>query len=124
MRNETHQSKWAWENSSTLTTDMSEKKALLSEDASGDESSRNGKGVRYKVTENNHDEPTESGSIELSELNGVEVGHAFTDSAEPSRAPKREVYTVDEAVNQLGFGPFQVLVTFFAGMIWVSTCRD
>ncbi len=30
-------------------------------------------------------------------------------------------YTVDDAVEKLGFGPFQVLVTVFAGLIWVSS---
>ena len=29
------------------------------------------------------------------------------------------VYTVEDAVNYIGFGPFQILVTIFAGMIWV-----
>ena len=29
-------------------------------------------------------------------------------------------YTVEDAVNQLGFGAFQILVTVFCGMIWVS----
>ena len=27
--------------------------------------------------------------------------------------------TVDEAMEKIGFGPFQVLVTFFTGMLWV-----
>ena len=27
--------------------------------------------------------------------------------------------TVDEAMEKMGFGPFQVLVTFFTGMLWV-----
>ena len=29
------------------------------------------------------------------------------------------LYTVEEAVEKLGFGPFQVLVTFFTGFLWV-----
>lgn len=29
------------------------------------------------------------------------------------------VYTVEEAVNHLGFGIFQVLATIFSGLIWV-----
>ena len=29
------------------------------------------------------------------------------------------VYTVEDAVNDMGFGAFQVLVTFFSGFIWV-----
>lgn len=30
------------------------------------------------------------------------------------------IYTVEEAIEQFGFGPFQVLVTVFCGMLWVS----
>lgn len=33
---------------------------------------------------------------------------------------KSKCYTVEEAINNIGFGPFQVLVSCFAGMIWVS----
>lgn len=30
------------------------------------------------------------------------------------------VYTVENAVEAIGFGPFQIIVTIFTGMIWVS----
>ena len=33
-----------------------------------------------------------------------------------------DVFTVDEAVDKMGFGLFQVLLCMFAGSIWVSTC--
>lgn len=29
-------------------------------------------------------------------------------------------YTVEDAVNKMGFGPFQILMTFFCGMLWVG----
>ena len=29
-------------------------------------------------------------------------------------------YTVEEAVEKLGFGSFQILVTVFSGLLWVS----
>ena len=29
-------------------------------------------------------------------------------------------YTIEEAVNRIGFGFFQVIVTFFTGLLWVS----
>ena len=29
------------------------------------------------------------------------------------------MYTVEEAVDKLGFGTFQVLISLFAGVIWV-----
>ena len=32
---------------------------------------------------------------------------------------EEEVYTVEEAVNQLGFGLFQIAATLFSGMTWV-----
>lgn len=31
-----------------------------------------------------------------------------------------DIYTVEDAIDMMGFGPFQVLVTIFAGMVWVS----
>ena len=30
-----------------------------------------------------------------------------------------EAYTVEEAIEKLGFGFFQVLVTLFSGLLWV-----
>ena len=33
-----------------------------------------------------------------------------------------EVYTVEEAIEKLGFGFFQVLVTLFSGLLWVRFC--
>lgn len=31
-----------------------------------------------------------------------------------------QVYTVEDAVEKLGFGTFQIVVTIFSGLIWVS----
>ena len=31
-----------------------------------------------------------------------------------------QVYTVEEAIEKMGFGFFQVLLTVFSGLIWVS----
>ena len=36
-------------------------------------------------------------------------------------ATEDDVYTVEEAVNRLGFGMFQVAATFFSGMTYVRT---
>lgn len=96
-----------------------EERALLSEDASDDESSRNMRGIHYKkVTENGNEKPAETCTIELAEIDGTERGRAA------EKVPGRETtYTVDEAVEQMGFGPFQVLATVFAGLIWVSRER-
>lgn len=30
-----------------------------------------------------------------------------------------DYYTVEDAIDHMGFGPFQILVTLFAGMVWV-----
>ena len=38
--------------------------------------------------------------------------------------PDGPVYTVEDAIDYMGFGPFQILATIFAGMIWVSRPRD
>lgn len=34
-----------------------------------------------------------------------------------------DVFTVEEAIEQLGFGPFQILITIFSGMLWVNYCK-
>ena len=31
-----------------------------------------------------------------------------------------DVYTVEDAVDKMGFGLFQILLSMFAGSIWVS----
>ena len=33
-----------------------------------------------------------------------------------------DVFTVDDAVDKMGFGLFQILLCMFAGSIWVRTC--
>ena len=30
-----------------------------------------------------------------------------------------DVYTVEEAVHEIGFGVFQILLSMFCGLIWV-----
>ena len=37
---------------------------------------------------------------------------------------KEKVYTVDEAINKMGFGPFQVLITVFAGGLWMADSME
>ena len=34
------------------------------------------------------------------------------------------VFTVDEAVNKMGFGPFQVLITVFCGLLWLADAME
>ena len=49
-------------------------------------------------------------------------------SPEPSpyeqESPKQKVYTVDEAINKIGFGPFQILVTVFCGLLWLADAME
>ena len=49
---------------------------------------------------------------------GRENGSAC--SRKQKRGDDDVVYTVEEAIERMGFGPFQILITAFAGMIWVS----
>jgi len=37
---------------------------------------------------------------------------------------ERDEFTVDEAINRMGFGPFQVLITVFCGLIWVADAME
>ena len=34
------------------------------------------------------------------------------------------MFTVDEAINQMGFGPFQVLTSVFCGLLWVADAME
>ena len=49
-------------------------------------------------------------------------------SEEPDSAllpkTKERVYTVDDAINKMGFGPFQVLITVFCGLLWVADAME
>ena len=53
------------------------------------------------------------------------VGHKlpFTNLESDRNATEDDVYTVEEAVNRLGFGMFQVAATFFSGMTWVRRIK-
>ena len=49
-------------------------------------------------------------------------------SEEPDSAllpkTKERVYTVDDAINKMGFGPFQVLITVFCGLLWAAYAME
>ena len=34
-----------------------------------------------------------------------------------------EAFTVEEAVNKMGFGVFQLIVALLAGFVWVRVCK-
>jgi hypothetical protein len=46
--------------------------------------------------------------------------HEGSGSATESKVVNDKVYTVEDAVNQVGFGLFQILAISLAGMIWVK----
>ena len=45
------------------------------------------------------------------------------DATEPP-LERKKTYTVDEAINKMGFGPFQILITVFAGAMWVADSME
>ena len=40
-----------------------------------------------------------------------------------SKNPGR-VYTVDDAIEMIGFGPFQILITIFSGLLWLADAME
>ena len=43
----------------------------------------------------------------------------ITSSKNPGR-----VYTVDDAIEEIGFGPFQILISIFSGLLWVADAME
>ena len=43
----------------------------------------------------------------------------ITSSNNPGR-----IYTVDDAIEEIGFGPFQILITIFCGLLWVADAME
>ena len=40
-----------------------------------------------------------------------------------NKQPER-VYTVDDAIEKIGFGPFQIFITVFCGLLWVADAME
>ena len=38
--------------------------------------------------------------------------------------PRLKEYTVDEAINKIGFGPFQIFITIFCGCLWLADAME
>lgn len=69
----------------------------------------------YQLTESTrHSEKEQENEIEREENN--DSNYITTES--------ELVYTVEDAIEHMGFGPFQLLVTLFSGMIWVCKSYD
>lgn len=43
--------------------------------------------------------------------------------ADPACA-STQTYTVDEAINSMGFGPFQILISTFCGLLWLADAME
>ena len=69
-------------------------------------------GVKYSVVAAEHDISLESDTDEPQ----IE----FVSGSGGKKKKHLGVYTVENAVEAIGFGPFQIIVTIFTGMIWVS----
>ena len=76
--------------------------------------------IRYKARSQDDEEEEESVQLTMGKKQGSVCG-SISSWCELVRIGAGETYyTVEDAVNELGFGPFQILVTVFCGMIWVS----
>ena len=50
-------------------------------------------------------------------------GNSSSEIQSPRRDRER-IYTVDDAINKIGFGPFQILITVFCGMLWLTDAME
>ena len=76
------------------------------------------------------DEGAGSGGVQYEGVGGSEdrvrisqpedAERSSVDSAKPLGI--EDVFTVDDAVELLGFGRFQLMLSFFTGLAWVSVC--
>lgn len=41
-----------------------------------------------------------------------------------ARASSERIYTVDDVISKMGFGPFQLLITVFCGLIWLTDAME
>lgn len=98
-----------------------------SEEVAGLENEDNVKGLKYlesedigKLTDNEDKDTEESERVELLQTKSVRISEEDNVIQIVAKETEVRVYTVEDAIDYMGFGPFQIVVTFFAGMIWVS----
>ena len=53
----------------------------------------------------------------------LDDGYSFPEEGTSNKQPER-VYTVDDAIEKIGFGPFQILITVFCGLMWVADAME
>ncbi len=61
-------------------------------------------------------------SDEKEDIEGIQDEPSLRDNSADSTPEK--MFTVDEAMNKMGFGPFQVLVTVFCGLLWLADAME
>ena len=49
--------------------------------------------------------------------------HAGMEKA-AEKEEEETAYTVEDAINHMGFGAFQIVVTLFAGFVWVRVRKS
>jgi MFS family permease len=64
---------------------------------------------------------TDSRSTDLS-VEDHNSDHAAESSSEPAR--KGNTITIEEAMEKMGFGPFQILITVFSGLLWLADAME
>ena len=86
--------------------------------------------VHNSIMSSIQDEEVEAVSMDLTK-NGADGGDSDNGSYTPevldsSTAKKQggNIFTVDEAINKMGFGPFQILITVFCGLLWVADAME
>ncbi len=55
---------------------------------------------------------------------GDEENESASIATLPNAVNQDQIYTVNEAVNKMGFGPFQVLLTVFCGLLWLADAME
>ena len=53
----------------------------------------------------------------------LDDGYSFPEEGTSNKQPER-VYTVDDAIEKIGFGPFQILIAVFCGLMWVADAME
>ena len=106
--------------------DIEDSPLLSSEEVGGLENEDNVEGLRYleseyvdKLTDNEDEDRQESEHLQLVPTKSVCISEEDNVIRTIPRETEDRVYTVEDAINYMGFGPFQILATIFAGMIWV-----
>ena len=59
-----------------------------------------------------------------SDQRGTSAGRSYNGETPSRRRHPDPVYTVDDAIEKLGFGPFQVILFFLCGFLWLADAME